>query len=162
MTSVEANKKPGSGSSLPKTLTALAAVITAIGGLVTVLYTTGVFSQMESGNGGDRSQSATWIVRLQNVDDHGFAYLNGNRVLECHIKRERLCEIDITNRLRPGTNTLRIEFVNDLWGWTYQYQILRNGEIWTEDKCGRAGHEGCNNEDHTTGTVLEREFEIVP
>ena len=63
--------------------------------------------------------------------------------------------VDITNQLTPGDNQIYLRLFNSNGGYTYGYQLLKNGVVIDQAICGVVGSEGCNNNDQTTGLVYE-------
>ena len=98
-------------------------------------------------------------LRLYNIDDVMYSYLSNFRGASMFLLGRYYNQdsglIDITNQLTPGDNQIYLRLFNSSGGYTYGYQLLKNGEVIDQAICGLVGSDGCNNNDQTTGLVYE-------
>jgi len=100
-----------------------------------------------------------WAARVFNIDDEMRIILNGST-----LSTARICGDSgrINLPIREGDNTLEIVLVNGSGAVTWGYEILKNGQVVTTDRCGDACQAGCdNNREYPSGEVFRRKFRIT-
>jgi hypothetical protein len=93
-----------------------------------------------------------WTVRLFNIDDQMRVAVNGTRIKECGYRQE--CNVSLP--LRPGTNSLLVEVLNNQGPWTYGYEVREGSIIRFRDVCGSNVPQGsipCRQGDFRPGLV---------
>ncbi|MEK7433901.1 MAG: hypothetical protein AABZ74_12260 [Cyanobacteriota bacterium] len=91
----------------------------------------------------------TWKLRMYNVDDTSYAYvnLNGNYQKTSYSSDTT---IDITDRINQGDNRFDLKTYNISGGYTWGFQIIKNGtDIVHQEEAGQSGHFGANNNDQS-------------
>ncbi|MFN8674552.1 MAG: hypothetical protein U0457_21030 [Candidatus Sericytochromatia bacterium] len=88
-----------------------------------------------------------WKIRVFNVDDTSYAYINLNGVYKQTYGQEST--FDITNIVKDGENEFNLKTYNFLGGYTWGYQILKNDIVVYEEKAGQSGVFGANNDDQS-------------
>lgn len=97
------------------------------------------------------SANDKYYVRISNIDDIGYAYVNGWLVSTTNYHEDGGL-IDVTSYLDSGYNEIRFVNKNLERGWTYGFEIIRDDgttstTIW-KNKCGIVGDLGCNNNEY--------------
>ena len=101
----------------------------------------------------------TWSLSLYQIDDQMDVYLNGTKLSTCYFGNT--CNSDLTNLMKSGKNSLKLVLTNTGAGWTYGYQILKNGSVYKQDSCGVFNTFGCANDDYTLGEVFSVTYAIT-
>jgi hypothetical protein len=99
--------------------------------------------------------TGTYTIRLFNVDDTVTVYINGQQAARAGYF-EDTGYLPIDAFLIPGRNEMRITVDNYIGGWTFGYEIRKNGVLVNEESCGTVGTWGCKGNDQTLGRVLDR------
>lgn len=99
--------------------------------------------------------AGTYTIRLFNVDDTVTVYINGQQAARAGYF-DQTGDVPIDSFLVPGRNELRITVDNLINGWTFGYELRKNGVLINEESCGTVGVWGCKNNDVTLGRVLDR------
>jgi hypothetical protein len=89
-----------------------------------------------------------YSLRLFNTDDQMQAFFNGSTtpILTNNFQSDTGF-VDISSFLAAGTNTLTLRLLNNAnSGYTYGYQLERDGVIIDQATCGTANVAGCNND----------------
>jgi|GEM_PF-700489 len=113
--------------------------------------------------------SDTITIRMYNVDDYMYLYVN-NRLVKTATKRrykrydrynrryrgrgfdrkrrgsawgEGPRYFDISPYLKRGRNQIKIRVYNRRGKWSYGYRIYKNNNLLVKDRCGRAGRTSC-------------------
>ena len=95
-----------------------------------------------------------------NIDDIGECFVNG--VLAKKVSGGKDSGwIDITSYLTKPSNSVYFRLTNKIKGWTYGFQIRKNGIVFWQDECGKTGSRGCKNEDRTKGVVFEKKLTVT-
>lgn len=101
------------------------------------------------------TSTGIYTIRLFNVDDTVTVYINGQPAARAGYF-EDTGHVPIDALLVPGRNEMRITVDNYISGWTFGYEIRKNGVLVNEEWCGTVGTWGCRNNDTTLGRVLDR------
>ena len=90
----------------------------------------------------------TWKIRMYNVDDTSYAYvnLNGNYQRTSYATDTT---IDITDRMNQGDNQFDLKTYNIGGGYTWGFDIIKYGRVIHTEKAGTAGVIGANNNDQS-------------
>jgi hypothetical protein len=99
-----------------------------------------------------------WIVRLFNIDDAASVLVNGTQVLQATFNQD--VSADITSLLQPGPNAITFTLDNSAFGYTYGFQVYRDGALYFSEQCGIFNAFGCDNNEQTTGRVVTRTITI--
>ena len=70
--------------------------------------------------------------------------------------------VEITPFLRAGLNTLTFSLDNFQQGYTYGFDVYREGVLYLRDQCGIFDSIGCNGNDQMLGGVYTRTLLIRP
>ena len=100
-----------------------------------------------------------YYVRIYNIDDTGYVYLNLNNILTATYNTDT-GYVDITDILHSGSNNINFQVVNVGGGYTWGFEIKKNDEIIYQDSQGIVGFYGANGNDQTTGLVYNEFLEI--
>ena len=100
-----------------------------------------------------------WVASLFNIDDSASVFVNGTKINQCDFSQS--CEVRLTPHLQAGSNKVRLEYINHLMFWTYGYEVLKNGEVMYEGRCGQVWLMGCGFLDTKLGVVHTFEFEVM-
>jgi hypothetical protein len=94
-------------------------------------------------------------VRAFNVDDIARVYVDDNKVLEVGFQGDQ--KVKIHPGLSPGIHTIKFTLENTKGGWTYGFDILKNGAsvLGTTYVEGKAGVTGARNNDLGIGLVVD-------
>ncbi|MEE2787750.1 MAG: hypothetical protein VX589_10455 [Myxococcota bacterium] len=84
---------------------------------------------------------AQWTARVFNLDDGASIFVNGQKVNQCGFSRS--CTVKLNAHFKPGTNEVRLDFINRLLFWTYGYEIKRDDEVMYHGRCGQVWVYGC-------------------
>ena len=87
-------------------------------------------------------------VRVYNVDDHSYAFVNQRRVIS-ESKGSDSNFIDVTNYTQNGLNNFTFLTYNNGSEYTWGFQIIKNGEIVFDDMEGLVGTVYANNSDQS-------------
>ena len=79
--------------------------------------------------------------------------VNGVPIGTCGIGQK--CKVILDDHLVSGSNTLEIQVYNGAAGWTFSYNVTKNGVSVLSDKCGLAGTIGCMGSEYGSGTVYD-------
>src|SRR5690348_11003746 len=103
---------------------------------------------------GSAGAAPVYSLRLFNTDDQFNAYINGSAtpVLTNSFLHDTGF-VDISSALASGTNTITFQLMNIGGGYTYGYQLSRDGSIIDQGTCGTVDVAGCGN-DSATGIVF--------
>src|SRR5262245_3363181 len=93
---------------------------------------------------GPATKADRYSVRLSNCDDGGEAYVNGILVGQVGFGGDS-GPIDITDRLKPGDNTIEFHVVNTGGTITYTFEVMKNDVTIFRPTCGFHHQEGCEN-----------------
>jgi hypothetical protein len=104
-----------------------------------------------------KTNSASYRVRIYNVDDFAAVFINGSPLIQIGYNQTR--EIDITRLLKRGNNKIQFVVKNIQEEFTYGFEIFRNNETIFHDECGLAGSSGCGRNTRL-GIVYERFFNL--
>jgi hypothetical protein len=91
---------------------------------------------------GSRKTRENYELKLFNVDDYAVAYVNGSRVDRCIYGQN--CDISLDRYLNKGSNTIKIEYINDRGGMTWGYALFKGDKEVSRESCGIMGVQGCN------------------
>ncbi|MFN8674110.1 MAG: S8 family serine peptidase [Candidatus Sericytochromatia bacterium] len=89
----------------------------------------------------------TWKIRMYNVDDTSYAYvnLNGNYQRTSYATDTT---IDITDRMNQGDNNrFDLKTYNIAGGYTWGFEVIKYGRVVYREEAGQAGVIGANNND---------------
>jgi hypothetical protein len=64
--------------------------------------------------------------------------------------------VDISSFVRPGSNKIDLALFNGPQGYTYGYDLRKNGVSLLSESCGIFNHGGCDNNSTATGLVWTR------
>jgi hypothetical protein len=78
-----------------------------------------------------------YYIRIYNIDDIGSAYLNNDLIKTVKYKGDSGW-IEITPKLKKGTNQIKFTLLNRQGGWTYGFQVKKDDNIFWEKECGNA------------------------
>lgn len=110
-------------------------------------------------NGNDNEINDSYSLKIYNVDDLAQVYINGSEILQVRYKDNK--QIDITNILRPGNNSIRFVTTNYQEGFTYGFEVYRNNESIFQDECGDSYKRiGCRGNNSPKGIVYNRTINI--
>ena len=99
-----------------------------------------------------------WVASVFNIDDTVAVYVNETKINQCDFSRS--CEIKLSPHFKTGPNKVRLEYSNHGLFWTYGYEVLKNGEVMYQARCGQVWVLGCGFLDVKNGVVHEFEFEV--
>lgn len=99
-------------------------------------------------------------IRLSNIDDKAYAYVNGALKLIASYQQDTGF-VDVSSFLEPGPNTVRFVLGNLGLGWTYRFEIQKDGATVFSEACGQVGILGCMNNDATLGTVYDKTVTVM-
>jgi hypothetical protein len=99
-------------------------------------------------------------IRLSNIDDNAQAYVNGVLRLTAGYTQDTGF-VDVSSSLQPGSNSLRFVLQNIGLGWTYNFEIRKDGATVFAEACGQVGVMGCMNNDGTLGTVYDKTVTVT-
>jgi len=99
-----------------------------------------------------------WVASVFNLDDGVSLYVNGTKINQCGFSQS--CEIKLNPHFKKGRNTVRLDYVNRLFLWTYGYEIFKNEEIMYRGRCGQVWLFGCGDWDTRRGIVHTFEFTV--
>ena len=68
-----------------------------------------------------------WVVSLFNIDDSVSVYVNDLKINQCDLSRS--CKVKLSPHFRPGTNRVRFVYRNEVFLWTYGYEVFKNDEM---------------------------------
>jgi tetratricopeptide (TPR) repeat protein len=91
-----------------------------------------------------RASGGPYWVRAYNADDGARILVNGSTVVRTGFGDDSGL-VDIGDYLREGVNTVAFIIDNTGGAITYGFQLRGGSRVIWEDKCGRAGSKGCNN-----------------
>lgn len=94
-------------------------------------------------------------IRMSNLDDNGIAYVNGIQRLSAGYYQDTGW-VNISQYLQTTNNAIRFRLDNTGGGWTYRFQIRRNGSITFHEECGQVGVTGCQSNNQTVGTRYDQ------
>lgn len=96
----------------------------------------------------------TYSIHIYNVDDVAEAIVNGNVIGPYNAGSDVV--IDITTDLAQGSgNTISFYTTNNVGGWTYGFDLLKDSiPIWS-DTCGIFTVDGCMGNDQHLGPVYQ-------
>ncbi|MBC7475875.1 MAG: S8/S53 family peptidase [Candidatus Sericytochromatia bacterium] len=89
-----------------------------------------------------------WYVRIYNIDDTGYAYVNLNNVATAYYSQDT-GYIDVTSMISAGNNNFTFKTYNYSGGYTWGFQVKKDNNIVFNDISGSAGSYGANNNDQT-------------
>jgi hypothetical protein len=108
------------------------------------------------------SATPIFTLRLYNVDDQMSAFISNssftNQLILQATYQQDTGFFDFSGFVRSGPNVLHLTDVNLGGGWTYGYDFKIDGLSFAADFCGTVGVAGCNNNDQTPGTMLDRQI----
>jgi hypothetical protein len=102
-----------------------------------------------------------FLVRVYNTDDISTVAVNGRPAVKTKYAEDSGF-VDIVKFLKKGENTIQLTTVNlQIGGWTYGYQIKKNGYIVWEAQDGVCGEWGAQNNDGKTGVVFDKKIMVL-
>lgn len=114
-------------------------------------------------NPGLNPDGDTVRIRIYNIDDRAYAYINGKQIITVDRPRTDTGFFDVTQFMKVGVNYIEFRLYNDLRRYTYSFQVQQNNSIIFDDKCGNnAIHDGCKNpDDLTLGLVYKKTVKVT-
>lgn len=101
-------------------------------------------------------------LKFFNVDDTMTAEISNSLFTNVEVNRANFSQdnpyIDISSYVAQGANTLNIKLFNGPAGYTYGYDLRKNGVSIATDHCGVWNTFGCENDRYGEGLVFTRQI----
>jgi len=99
-------------------------------------------------------------IRVYNVDDIASVYVDNDKLLDVGYSGDK--KVKINPGLSPGIHTIRLTVENKSGGWTYGFDILKNGYsvLPSPYEEGKVGVTGARNNDLGIGLVVDIQIPI--
>jgi hypothetical protein len=105
------------------------------------------------------ANASTWSLHLSGIDDSMDVLVNGTLVYTCSFGQT--CSVKLSKYLVSGRNTLELRLDNTEAGWTFNYKVLKDGEVVLKDSCGKFNISGCMGDQQDSGTVYDLKINIL-
>lgn len=101
-------------------------------------------------------------LRFFDVDDTMTAEISNSLFTNVEVNRANFSQdnpyVDISSYVAPGANSLNIKLFNGPAGYTYGYDLRKNGVSIAMDQCGVWNTFGCDNDRYAQGLVFTRQI----
>jgi len=98
---------------------------------------------------------------LFNTDDVASLSINGTPVVQATFGQDTGI-VDVTPFIQAGQNNLTFTLDNTQRGYSYGFDVYRDGALYFREQCGIFNAFGCNSNDQTLGQVYTRTLMLRP
>jgi hypothetical protein len=102
--------------------------------------------------------ASIYSLRLYNTDDTLQAFITNaayvDQLMLSNPYDNDTGFVDVSSYVTAGKNTIELRLANSVGGYTYGYDLLKDGTSIDADTCGTVNSMGCNSNDNAPGTVF--------